>query len=249
VINRFELKFLLPPERRAEVETALVSRLDIDPNGGGSYEVSSLYFDSPDWRWLLEKLDGVDPRQKVRVRWYGGKLSQASQGFLEIKHRRERRVLKERVICTKELLPNLLSVGLREALALEGPDPDGLVPRVALLASRLELRPATVIHYQRRAFQAPDERRLRITFDEDVRAWSSHDLDLEGLGHPVLPPGWTVLEVKFDQRIPAWVGQALRTLQLRLQPFSKYAEGVLALRGLSSHALPPALASLRSQEQ
>ena len=248
MIDRFELKFLLSPRQRDEAEQTLVARLSQDPHGGGGrYEVSSLYFDSPDWRWLTEKLDGVDPRQKVRVRWYGGAVSQAEQGFVEIKHRRERRVLKERVTCGKDSLLKLLAGDLGESLALTGPDPDGVAARVALLASRLELRPATVIHYRRLAFQAPEERRLRITFDEEVRAYSSEDAELAGRGLPVLPPGWTVLEVKFDQRIPAWVGQALRSLKLRLQPFSKYAEGVLVLRGLSSHALPPALARQRSR--
>ena len=37
----------------------------------GSYRVTSLYFDTPYDTALREKLDGVDRREKFRLRYYG----------------------------------------------------------------------------------------------------------------------------------------------------------------------------------
>ena len=42
---------------------------------GGTYRIRSLYFDTPDDRALREKLDGVNEREKFRVRYYNGDLS------------------------------------------------------------------------------------------------------------------------------------------------------------------------------
>ena len=41
----------------------------------GKYEIRSLYFDSPTDRALREKLDGVNRREKFRIRCYQGDLS------------------------------------------------------------------------------------------------------------------------------------------------------------------------------
>ncbi|HBP18594.1 MAG TPA: hypothetical protein DEA08_12520, partial [Planctomycetes bacterium] len=128
----------------------------------------------------------------------------------------------------------------------EAEDSGRIAARVSRLAAELELRPAVLIRYRRRAFVAPRERRLRITFDEVVQAFAPDDGRLEGSARPLLPTGWVVLEVKFDQRMPSWTRSALISLGLRLQPFSKYAEGMLALRGAASHALSPSEARLRS---
>ena len=55
----------------------LLSRLGAvmkpDPHAaGGSYQVRSLYFDTPEDTALREKIDGVDPREKFRLRYYNG---------------------------------------------------------------------------------------------------------------------------------------------------------------------------------
>ena len=43
-----------------------------DPHAAGSYQIRSLYFDTPADRALREKLDGVNRREKFRIRCYNG---------------------------------------------------------------------------------------------------------------------------------------------------------------------------------
>ena len=44
---------------------------DKNAGPGGTYRVTSLYFDTPYDTALREKLDGVDRREKFRLRYYG----------------------------------------------------------------------------------------------------------------------------------------------------------------------------------
>ena len=41
----------------------------------GRYQIRSLYFDTPADKALWEKRNGVDPREKFRLRYYDGDLS------------------------------------------------------------------------------------------------------------------------------------------------------------------------------
>ena len=67
--------------------------------------VSSVYFDTPGLSAYWEKLDGEKIRKKFRLRYYSidapGSI-QVSSAFMEIKHRLNNLVLKERVALTDE---------------------------------------------------------------------------------------------------------------------------------------------------
>ncbi|NUO84375.1 VTC domain-containing protein, partial [candidate division KSB1 bacterium] len=55
----------------------------------GVYPITSLYYDTPDYKAYWDKIDGQRNRRKVRVRVYGnGVVSAATPAFVEIKARR-----------------------------------------------------------------------------------------------------------------------------------------------------------------
>ena len=57
-----------------------------DPHAaGGSYQVRSLYFDTADDRALQEKIDGVNDREKFRIRCYNG-----DTGFIIVEKKNQR---------------------------------------------------------------------------------------------------------------------------------------------------------------
>ncbi|MFR5071732.1 MAG: VTC domain-containing protein [Bianqueaceae bacterium] len=67
-----------------------VARLD-EHAVGGKYEIRSLYFDTPTDTVLRQKLDGVNIREKFRIRYYNGdtgiRLKRKQVGSLEINQR------------------------------------------------------------------------------------------------------------------------------------------------------------------
>ena len=47
-----------------------VAQRDTHAEDNGAYHIRSLYFDSPDDKALREKLDGINQREKFRIRYY-----------------------------------------------------------------------------------------------------------------------------------------------------------------------------------
>lgn len=241
LLRRYELKYLLTPGQRAAFREAVRPMLELDPHGrDGSYRVTSQYYDAPDLTWFWEKLDGISVRRKIRLRFYGAPAAlEDGPAFMEIKHRRDRLIHKERVELSGEEARALLddAQGLRDLAARVGDEERGrgagTIRLVESDARALELRATNVISYRREAWFSHVDERLRLTFDDEVRAlppaaWREA---ADPGGAPLLPDGWCVMELKFDRVIPRWVRQTLATQGLRLERFSKYAEGILALRG------------------
>lgn len=74
---RHEFKHQISPGEDLVLSQRLRKLFPHDKHGGplGSYRVTSLYFDTPYDSAYREKLDGVDKREKFRLRYYGTDLS------------------------------------------------------------------------------------------------------------------------------------------------------------------------------
>jgi hypothetical protein len=98
----------------------------------------------------------------------------------------------------------------------------------------MQLRPACIVAYKRRAFVGSRfEPGLRVTFDTDL--WCAPpDLGLSIPSHPryVMPRGWSILEIKVDERLPMWVSELVVKHDCRLQRVSKYCLGMVSLHRL-----------------
>ena len=188
-----------------------------DPHAvDGRYTVRSLYFDDFTDRALREKLDGVDRREKFRIRYYNGDPSLI---HLEKKS-------KCHGLGSKE------SAGLTQAEAQAIADgeldwmPSDRRALVQELYSRMRrgLRPKTIVDYTREPFTyAPGN--VRVTLDYNIRT---------GLGctdflNPdcvTVPAGDApiILEVKWDAFLPDVIRDAVQLTGRRAAAFSKYAQ-------------------------
>ncbi len=224
---RYELKYLI---RRSQVEALLVevgAHMRLDPHcaPGGTYPITSLYYDTPGYKAYWDKLDGQRSRRKVRVRAYGDtQVSPDTPTYLEIKQRVNQMMRKQRVC-----LPYAQVVDF-DALAVTTDAPDSpqraLVQEVIYLYHTLQLRPACVVTYDRMAFEgdeyAPD---LRVTLDTNLRG-RVHDLSLLSTGmaedRQVLGPEYAVLEVKANTNVPGWVARLVARHHCTFRRVSKY---------------------------
>jgi len=239
--GRFELKFLVDAETKHRFLEAVRPGLEADPHGiDAVYRVSSLYFDTPDYRAVWEKLDGESIRRKFRLRYYS--LDQQSEGnvlanhaFMEIKHRIDNTVYKQRARLTDPgataILTDAKQLGRLSAHVADPVDGENqfVIDEIQRSATLQKLRSATVITYLREAWLGTVDHRLRVTFDSSCQAYGP-DAFAEvknNQGTPCLDPNLIVMEVKFDRAVPCWVRDVLVDQQLQLQRFSKYASGVL----------------------
>lgn len=222
--NRFELKYMIHHSQARALLKLIGAHVDHDPHAGrdGFYKIVSLYYDSPDLSCYWEKMDGEKYRRKVRVRTYGESPDEA---FLEIKQRYNLNVQKRR--CRYPF-----GVVDREMEAIRnGPYEGGVDPvfdEVFNIVRRRTLEPKLIISYNRAAFFDRYRSDLRITLDRNIK-YRSQCLGLQEnrlKGKYVIPPTMMILEVKFDETIPRWICTCLNQLDLQVQRFSKYCEGV-----------------------
>ncbi len=218
-----EIKFLVTPAIAAQIRDWAHGRLSPDPNASeksdGSYQITSLYFDTEQFDVFHRK--GSFGRSKYRIRRYG----QSEIVFLE-------RKLKTRGLLTKRR--SIIKLDELERLASESPERGwpGFWFHRRFLARRLE--PVCQISYHRTARVAMTRYGpIRLTLDENLRGLPVTGLGFgEGEGR-LLSEDRIILELKFRYEMPVLFKYLAEEFALNPQPVSKYRLAVAAL-GLAS---------------
>ncbi|WP_437205227.1 polyphosphate polymerase domain-containing protein [Planctomicrobium sp. SH664] len=209
----YEVKFLISEAIAGEVESWAGQQLRPDPHGdperGGSYQVTSLYTDTPEFD--VYHRSPKFRRRKYRLRRYG----RDDVIHLERKIRRGEQVSKRRVLIPESDAP-LLSHPLSLA------DWPGGWFHQSLL--RRNLRPSCQLVYLRKAyFRSDTDGPLRLTLDREIRGQLTSDWCLAPLEAPrLILPGEVVLELKFRDHLPQPFKQLVHDLQLSSTGVSKY---------------------------
>lgn len=190
-----------------------------DPHAvGGRYLIRSLYFDNPNDKALREKIDGVNMREKFRIRYYNGDPS--SVIHLEKKS-------KVNGLGTKYSAP----LTMTEAQSIVDGDIDWMLGSSHDLIRELyckmryqRMAPKTIVDYTREPFIfGPGN--VRVTFDYDIRTGlnCTDFLDPDCVTVPAGDPH-IILEVKWDAYLPDIIRDAVQTPGRRVGAFSKYAQ-------------------------
>ncbi len=203
---------------------ALRSRLRVlmqpdEHAAGGRYQIRSLYFDTPTDRALREKIEGVNRREKFRIRCYNG-----DTGFLRLEKKS-----KQNDLCRKEGVP----ITPAQAAAFAAGRPPGagpgesLPPLVQELSRKMVtegLRPKTVVEYTREPFFYPPGE-VRVTFDYALRT-GLRCTDFLNPGLVTIPAGNApiLMEVKWGAFLPDVIRAAIQLPGRRAAAFSKYAQ-------------------------
>lgn len=183
----------------------------------GKYFIRSLYFDNLDDKALREKIDGVNRREKFRIRYYN---NDPSVIHLEKKS-------KINGLGTKFSAP----LTAEEAQKIVDGDLDWMMDSSRLLVQELYckmrfqgLRPRTIVDYTREPFiYRPGN--VRVTFDYDIRT-GLRCTDFLNPNCVTVPAGDApiLLEVKWDEFLPSIIRDAVQTPGRRAGAFSKYAQ-------------------------
>jgi hypothetical protein len=228
--ERYEFKYLLSKDERDEIEDEISHFMTYDghvhPEFENSYIVRSLYFDNAESANYYEKIDGIKTRHKFRIRTYGTDEDESVPIFLEEKGRHNNRTYKQRIRIRSEDL----KIAEDSSRAFELLD---LYPNVPLIESfifdieRRRLEAKVLVDYIRRPYSSPYDMNFRITFDSALSAASVDRLFPTSVAPRYLSnAGWTILEVKFLRRIPAWFHRILQAHSLSRLSISKFCKGM-----------------------
>lgn len=180
---------------------------------GGKYEVRSLYFDNLFDKALIEKINGVNYREKFRIRLYNGDTS-----FIRLEKKSKTGGLSSKQSAA-------LTYEQAESLARGAPVRDSgsaLLDELALKMDTQRLKPKTIVDYTREAFVFPAGN-VRVTLDYNIRT-GLNAVDFLDSGCVTVPAGGEIiLEVKWDEFLPSFIAQAVQLGSIQTSSFSKYA--------------------------
>ena len=192
--------------------------MEPDPHAiDGRYFIRSLYFDTPRDKALREKLDGVNMREKFRIRFYNGDTSVI---HLEKKSKRNGLGAKFSAPLTQEQAQSIVQGETDWMLS----SPHELIRELYCKMRDQELRPKTIVDYTREPYiYGPGH--VRVTLDYDIRTGLSCT-DFLDMDCPTIPAGDApiLLEVKWDAFLPSIIRDIVQIPGRHASAFSKYAQ-------------------------
>lgn len=192
-----------------------VAKHDSNSDSDGTYFVKSLYFDNYMDKALREKIDGVNKREKFRIRYYGTDTS-----FIRLEKKSKINGLCSKATCriTAQECQKIID-GDTEFLK------DSKYELMRELYSKMKyqlLRPKCIVAYTRECFVYPSGN-VRVTLDMNICGSNN----VKEFLNPDLPFLQTyrdsVLEVKWDEYLPEIIRDLVQVKSRRSAAFSKYA--------------------------
>ena len=214
---RHEWKHIINNADKIAIRQRLRAVAQVDANAAdGRYLIRSLYFDNISDKALREKLDGVNRREKFRIRYYNGNTDQI---HLEKKSKWNGLGTKDRVLITADEAQRIVDGDLTWMIESER----SLVQELYVKMNSQGLRPKTIVDYTREPFvYAPGN--VRVTLDYHIRTGllCTDFLNPDCITIPA-GAGETILEVKWDEYLPSVIRDAVQLGSRQLSAFSKYA--------------------------
>ena len=214
---RNEIKHIITAGDRAAICANLRAVAKLDPHAmpRGSYKIRSLYFDNLQDKALREKLDGVNEREKFRIRYYDGDTS-----VIHLEKKVKRGGLGYKLSCclTADEAQRIVN-GDTSWMPASG---RGLVMELYAKMKTQGLRPKTIVDYERIPFvYAPGN--VRVTIDYNIRT-GLRCTDFLNPACPTIPAGDApiLLEVKWDDYLPSIIRRAVQLRGRQSTAYSKY---------------------------
>lgn len=191
-------------------------KYDSNANSHGVYHVSSLYFDTPYDKALRQKIDGVNNREKFRIRYYNDNVS-----FIRLEKK-----IKKNGLCAKYNA----KLSLEQTQLILNGEIDFLKysqnPVLIEFYSKMKgelLSPKTIIRYERQAFLF-ESGNVRITIDRDIfTGLRATDFLNPNLKLIKATDNLSILEVKYDEFLPDIVRLSVQIPNRKTCSFSKYS--------------------------
>jgi hypothetical protein len=229
---KYEFKYIVPVSKLEELRESILPYMELDPYAAampnGEYTVRSIYYDTSNFDYFWEKVDGYKIRKKIRIRGYNDQLGHDTV-FMEIKRKFKEPIEKDRERLTFEVMKRLMAGEGADAYGEEGSS-HGVNGAGKFLyhVYRNNLKPVVLVIYEREAFQDRFTKEIRVTLDKNLRSIAYPGLDDLYSEKGVKPaiPGRFILEVKFKGNFPGWLRPITGRLGLIRRSASKYVFSV-----------------------
>lgn len=192
-----------------------VAKHDIHSGEDDTYFIKSLYFDNYTDKALREKLDGVNNREKFRIRYYG-----TDTDFIRLEKKSKINGLCNKVSCQISA-EECKKIIYGDIAFMKTSERELLRELYAKMNFRL-LRPKCIVAYRRECFVYPPGN-VRVTIDSEIcgsgntAEFLNPELKFTRLYRNA------VLEVKWDEFLPQIIRDCVQIKSRHSGAFSKYA--------------------------
>lgn len=182
----------------------------------GQYKIRSLYFDNLDDKALREKLDGVNIREKYRIRLYNN-----DQSIIRLERKFKRCGLGNKAAAN--LTPEQAQAIIDGNAGWMAASADEVILGFYARIRNEGLRAKVIVDYIREPFVfAPGN--IRVTLDHNIRtSMSCTDFLNSACVTVPIENSPCILEVKWDNYLPDVIRDAVQLGNRRSTAFSKYA--------------------------
>lgn len=213
---RHEYKYVISYFDYLSLRDCIKSVMPLDKNVGiaGEYKIRSLYFDNLYDKALMEKINGVNNREKFRIRFYND-----NQNNIKLEKKSKVNGLCKEVSsplsmedCNKILKNDILWMK----------DSDYSLIRELYLKMCIQLlRPKVIVDYIREPF-VDKKGNVRITFDKEIKTGLYSTDFLSDVSMVSIPENPILVEVKYDEYLPGYIQNILNLRNNQAIAFSKY---------------------------
>ena len=226
---RYERKYVLDSyvlNNKEDLESILSINLIEQFN---KRRINSIYYDTKNYQFAIDNLEGLSNRQKIRIRYYG-LLDEFSSPRLEIKTKLGGVGKKEIFDLNKYELYND-NFSLNQLYKLN------LVNR-KVLYFLVAIEPKVIVTYQRKYFLSSCER-FRLTLDSDIsfKKFNINSSYINLNENNFYSFSKKILELKYELKNEPFASQTFKNIPSRISSFSKYltALNYLGWKGKHDH--------------
>lgn len=214
---RHENKFIISYAQKVAIENSIAGILKKDRYLlGETYNIKSIYFDDYDHTCFYENENGVDPREKFRIRIYGG-----SDRMIRLELKKKRKLMTQKLQC-------ILTRGQVDQILLGEPlehfeDLPPLLQKFELQRACRMLHPDVIVEYDRIPY-VYELGNVRITFDMNISTSNDfqHFFGQTVLKRPIMMTDMLICEVKYDEILPNYIEDLICVNTEQRISFSKY---------------------------
>ncbi|MBF0786560.1 MULTISPECIES: polyphosphate polymerase domain-containing protein [unclassified Streptococcus] len=216
--RRKESKYIVDKKVFVQLEAELKEHMVADDYAKSS--ITNIYFDNDNFGMIQDAIAKKYGREKVRMRIYDTEPSENSQAFLEIKQKENKIGLKYRLTSTPLAVMNYVEKGLADHTITD----EKVTSKLEVLRERYgTIKPKMYIYYDRVSFKGKEDRKIRVTVDQNLLYRDDYvDVKKGKFGRYLLDPDKVIMEIKVPEKHPAWLIALLEKYQIDKQSFSKY---------------------------
>jgi hypothetical protein len=239
---RYEFKYIVNRKFLEPVRDMIDPFVELDhfseAKGKNHYTVRSIYFDTPNFDYYFEKIEGIKNRKKVRLRGYnhGDSLNTV---FLEIKRKYNIPIVKFRAaLLYGDAIEMFKTTSINGYTSLQQDNGSFYknASRFFYQVYSKNLRPVILVVYEREAFFSKFDDSVRITLDKGLRglAYPSVENLYEEVNLQSALSNDFIIEVKFNKRFPMWLTPVLSRYGLKSKSASKYTITMDAVKAIKN---------------